>query len=253
MRRAGFQLTSGGRLGRVRERLPALLFVIAIHIGLGFMLWTLAPPEWRKKLEPMTRSFEVRAIAEPKTQKAAPKAPPKAAPEPPRPRIERPRIEPPKVPPLDPDMRLGLQMSESFDLAKLPQRAPVEVASAGGTGGEGQAEAAGEGPGEGPGGVTLYNADWQREPTAAELSGYIRPGMPRSGYGIIACRTVAGFRVEDCVEVSESPPGSGFATAVREAAWQFRVRPPRAGNRTLVGAWVRIRITYTQGEVTAGH
>ena len=207
MRRAGFQLTSGGRLGRVRDRLPALLFVLAVHIGLAFMLWTLAPPEWRKKLEPMTRSFEVRAIAESKTQKAAPKAaPPKTAPEPPRPKPLRPRIEPPKVPPLDPDMKLGLQMSESFDLAQVPRRAPEVTASAAGTGGEGPAAAAGEGPGEGPGGVTLYNADWQREPTTAELGGYLRPGMPRSGYGMIACRTVAGFRVEDLSSCRNRPP-----------------------------------------------
>jgi protein TonB len=44
--------------------------------------------------------------------------------------------------------------------------------------------------------------------------------------------------------MGESPLGSGFARAVREAAWQFRVLPPRINGQPVIGAWVRIRITY---------
>lgn len=103
------------------------------------------------------------------------------------------------------------------------------------------------GPGTGPNGETLYNARWLREPTNAELSAYLPPGRPRSGWGMIACRTVPGNRVEDCHEIGQSP-GSGLAGAVRRAAWQFRVLPPRINGRPMVGEWVRIRIDYTLRE-----
>lgn len=98
--------------------------------------------------------------------------------------------------------------------------------------------------GTGPAGQRLYYERWYHEPTSAELAYYIPANAPRTGWGLIACRTAAQYRVEDCVEIGESPPGSGFARAVRQAAWQFKVLPPRIGGHVEVGAWVRIRIDY---------
>ncbi len=116
--------------------------------------------------------------------------------------------------------------------------------------------ASGEGPpaapdseqvaGHGPNGEPLYAAEWHTRPTNAQLNTYIpERARGRSGWGLIACRTVDNFRVEDCQELGEAPRGSGLSGAVRQAAWQFRVRPPRVGGKSMVGAWVSIRIDYT--------
>ena len=107
------------------------------------------------------------------------------------------------------------------------------------------AESAGDSEivGKGPHGETLYAAEWARHPTDAELGGYLPANAP-DGYGLIACKTIPGDRVDDCVELGQDPPGSHLASAVRQAAWQFRVRPPRRNGVPLIGSWVSIRIDY---------
>jgi protein TonB len=108
---------------------------------------------------------------------------------------------------------------------------------------------AGSGAGEGPGGARLYNAEWYRKPTNAELSFYLPSGTGKTGWGMIACQTVEGYRVDNCRELGQSPLGSGLSRAVRQAAWQFRVLPPRINGRPIIGAWVRIRIEFSEGVV----
>lgn len=101
------------------------------------------------------------------------------------------------------------------------------------------------GPGAGPGGKTLYAADWYREPSRAEIGPYL-PAGATEGWGMIACRTVDRFRVEDCRVLGETP-GSGIGQGLRRAAWQFLVIPPRENGRPMIGSWVRIRFDLVRG------
>lgn len=97
--------------------------------------------------------------------------------------------------------------------------------------------------GTAPNGEPLYAAAWYREPRPDELRAYLSTARG-PGWGLIACRTAPDYRVEDCIGLTEYPEGSQINRAVLAAAWEFKVRPPRLGGRTLVGSWVRIRIDY---------
>ena len=97
--------------------------------------------------------------------------------------------------------------------------------------------------GTAPNGEPLYAAAWYREPTDDQLRAYLSTARGR-GWGLIACRTAPGYRVEDCVGLAEYPEGSQINRAGLAAAWEFKVRPPSLGGRPLVGSWVRIRIDY---------
>ncbi len=164
--------------------------------------------------------------ASPATAKQAsisPVAPRKPTPEPVK----------PKVPNFSPVPLLEMSKDElaSADISAISKAAEAR--------GEGDSETVGRGPN----GELLYAAQWAREPTDAELSGYIPKNSPE-GSGLVACKTIPGNRVEDCIELGNDPPGTHLASAVRQAAWQFRVRPPRKGGKELIGSWVRIRIDY---------
>ena len=92
--------------------------------------------------------------------------------------------------------------------------------------------------------MTLYNAEWVREPSDAELRTYLPRAVDSGSWALIACQTIAHNQVENCAQLGESPRGSGLSKAMRLAAWQFRVRPPRIDGKPMVGAWVRIRIDF---------
>jgi protein TonB len=97
--------------------------------------------------------------------------------------------------------------------------------------------------GTAPNGEPLYAASWYERPRREALAAYLSTSRG-PGWGLIACRTAPGYRVEDCVGLGEYPEGSQIMRSVLAAAWEFRVRPPRLGGRSMVGSWVRIRIEY---------
>jgi len=102
------------------------------------------------------------------------------------------------------------------------------------------------GPGEGPGGQDLAQADWYpRPPIPAELNPYLKgKDIPSGSWATISCKLIADYHVENCRSLGESPVGSGLARALRQAAWQFRVRS-RAGKRLVIGDQVSIHFTWT--------
>jgi len=166
-----------------------------------------------------------------------------ANPKPPRPAppIPKPVIE---LPPRPLQMiELTPEEYKSADISKL--------GTVGAGQSQGQQTAEGPRPGDSarvgtaPDGEPLYAAEWYREPTNTELGAYMPKRMPEGGgWGMIACKTAPRFKVEDCVELGQGPAGSHLAGAVRQAAWQFLVRPPRIGGKPMIGQWVRIRIDY---------
>lgn len=147
----------------------------------------------------------------------------------------------PPAPQPAPLVQLSRDELAGADLRSLPAT-PRPVARAGPPG----PSAAADTPlvdGTGPNGEKLYAAAWQREPSDGEMRGYLSTAQP--GVALIACKTVANFKVDECVSLGEMPRGSQLARAVLAAAWQFRVLPPRIGGRYQVGEWVRIRFEYS--------
>lgn len=235
------------------DRRRAVSFVLALAIEalilIAILLWrpffpprkvdhplstfSVVPAPGREAPKPAQRSVSQKRSASDSAAAAAPPKPPTL----PIPKPEKPVPTPPSsglqgVMPIE----LG-----SSDIGKIKGSA---------TGNDtGKDSSSPYGPGEGPGGQPLYNAEWYREPTGPELNGYLKEAPPPGSWALIACRTIPNYHVENCRSLGESPIGSGLSRSMREAAWQFLIRPPRVGGKPIMGAWVRICIEFTaQGQ-----
>lgn len=231
-----------------RRRAGGLLFVVLLHLAMLALFLTLAPVAMQQQ---MTDAISFRTVEPP-----APPAPP--APEMAAEAIEA-EVAPPELEVAEPQPELApapvpappvVVPPPPDSTAIAPPPAPAPAAPPRPKRVYGPPDLRPPAPpdsvrveGTGPNGEPLYAAAWYREPYADELRGYLSTASG-AGWGLIACRTVKDYRVEDCVVLGESPVGSGIARAVREAAWQFKVRPPRIGGKDQVGEWVRIRIDY---------
>lgn len=220
------------------NRRRAVAFVLTLIIEALFLLAFLVPfRASQRTTEPALTTISLRpaekAAASRKATAAAAKSAAKAAPQkppPPRP-IDTTKPAPPYIQMTREDFAAG-------DISKIP--------SSKGEGETGKDTAGSSyGPGEGPNGAPLYNAEWYREPTPGELMLYLqdKPPPPNSS-AMIMCQTAPNYRVENCRGLGENPAGSGLASALRQASWQFKVRPPRIGGKPIIGAWVRIRFDW---------
>ena len=232
-----------------RRRVVSLAITITIHLLLLLMLLRLAPPfakmgdRGRQLLsfnlapDEQEQTTQIKSTAK-ATHTHRTTAPPTATIPPPK--IELPNKAAPWV------LTPGL---EKFDVRQVPQTPhPAAAPSDASASDEANGDSDSDKPvAYGAGGQPLYAAQWYREPTDAELGFYAKKARPGPGFAEIACQTVARYHVDHCEEVGESP-GSGLARAMREAAWQFLVIPPRVGGRMQVGTWVLIHISFTEGK-----
>jgi hypothetical protein len=246
-----YRPASGYRPGSPRERLGSsvLSFGIILIVVLAMIFQTIVAPERPDTDRPVT--FDVAADdpdkaarssqSRPKAPRVATRAPERASAQPKPPITVQKQVERSDAEEGIPGfIKLSRADFAASDIGKM--KGPAKGSDSNGRGSDSRTA---YGPGEGPGGVKLYEAEWYRRPTDAELATYMPQNGGLEGWGLIACQTVERYHVENCQILGESPRGSGFGRAVQNAAWQFLVRPPRVDNKPQVGAWVRIRIDYS--------
>jgi len=229
------EIRADWRRPSVRQRALVIGLTLVAEILFLLMLLGLGPASWsgREQSEPTLVELINAPPAPAKAAEAEAKAKAKA---PPVPRPTTPKL-PPSPLAKSPFVKLTREEFAAADISKL--------GSAGGQGKSSGATSASVGVG--PGGATLYKAEWYREPTDAELAGYLpNRSIEPGSWAEVACRTIPDNRVENCQALGESPPGSGLGRALRLAGWQFRIRPPTIDGKPQVGTWVKVHIDFTR-------
>jgi len=251
MRESLARLITDDDASRLRRRGLSLLLTILAHALLLWMLLRLAPEQFApmRKAVGSLMTFAVQPSPEPTPQRVREQQKQAAR----QPEAARTAAAAPPVPP--PVVKLPTAPSQPYEVMQLSRddMATLDTTMARhayGPPAPGAESARGGGDDTpstaGPNGERLYAAEWYREPTHAEMGPYLPSTAMPGTWGEIACRTVARFHVEDCKELGDSLPGVGIARGMRQAAFQFLVRPPRVGGQSMVGTWVRIRITITK-------
>ena len=244
---------------RFRERGTAFVLALAIEILIVLLLIFMAPtlPGIDKGKSPnvfgidLGSSDDAQEATPQKQQKQQAKSG-KPQPTPPKPVEPPPQDKPPLPEPpveLPPNfLRMTRAEYRAADIAGKGREPSAATdsgeAAVAKSGSSGRMPGDSDVVGKAPNGEPLYAAEWYRRPTQAELSAYLPRGWASEGVGVVACRTVARYHVEDCKLLAQSPPGAGYGNAVLQSAWQFLVRPPRVGGKEMVGSWVSIKIDY---------
>lgn len=243
-----------------RRRAISLALTIAAHILIALLL-LLLPNSPLTRMGPTSAltTFDVSSSGSASPSKVQAKKQAAAAPRGGAPEV-RPEPRPPQdqpVPPPPPEVvqnNMLVMDRASFaatDVGKIRgKKSARELAAAGDADGDSGDAGSGNdtpGAGTGPGGQRLYAAEWYREPTDSQTRPYLPPDIHDGSWAEIACRTAPEYRVEDCQAMGESPPGSRLAWGLRQAAWQFRIRPPRVNGKPMIGTWVRIHYDFTEG------
>ena len=164
--------------------------------------------------------------------------------------IPRPAITPPPIEVPPPQIVETPQVAPPDDRPRAVIRSDRNFGPANSGGNRGKSDT--QIVGTAPDGSPLYAARWFREPTRQEMSGYLDTVEPPA-WALIACKTAPRWEVVDCVPLDQSSPNSNIMNAVLASTWQYQVRPPVRGTQSLVGSWVRIRISYTRGGPRASY
>ncbi len=233
MRLAFLQSPADWRRPNVPQRLLVIALTLLAELLFLLVLLGFGPSSWEapRKVSQVTDVVFLPEPPAPHAQAPTPSAKTPSAP---------PKTHAPFIPPTP------LAKSPYLKLTK-EEFAAADISKLGSAGGHGKTSGAGSSAsvGVGPGGATLYEAEWFRRPSDAELNGYMTKSVEPGSWAEVACKTIADNRVENCQALGESPPGSGLARAIRQAGWQFRIRPPRVDGKPLVGTWVRVHIDFT--------
>lgn len=188
----------------MRARAPALGFVLAVHVLLVLMLIMAAPrpddlfapsaPLVVDLIAATPKADSSAAKAEKQQKKSSRAAPREVAREREKLPPETPAAPPePELPPIE---LLQLTRAELASVGTTMGSRRAPSAAGPGSAGSELADGGGSGRGEGPGGAQLHDVDWYRKPTRAELTPYMPASAKQSGWGMVACKMVEGYRVE---------------------------------------------------------